>query len=333
MVGLPDMAGPLIKPLIFINALLVVPLVLVYLERKVLARMQNRLGPNRVGPLGMLQTVADAIKLFFKEDLAPSTPYRMVYWLAPALAVIPLFVAAAVIPFGDLWRLGPLHIKPFVADLNVGILFVFAITTIEVYGVALAGWSGGSKYSILGGLRTSAQMISYELSLGLSVVGIVILTGSLRLIDIVAAQHSLWFAVLQPIGFVVYLISAIAETNRLPFDLPEAETEIVAGYHTEYSSMKFGLFFLGEYVNMFLVSCLATVFFLGGWHPLFGLTLIPGFVWFMLKVSAIIFLYFWLRGTLPRYRYDQLMRFGWLVLFPLALSNVLWTAVMVNLPW
>ncbi len=323
----------IVKPLILMNLLLLVPLVLVYLERKVIARMQDRIGPNRVGPLGMLQTVADALKLFFKEDFQPKTPYKMVYWLAPALAVVPLFVAAAAIPFGTLWHMGSFEIKPYIADLNVGVLFIFAITSIEVYGVTLAGWSGASKYSLLGGLRTSAQMISYEIALGLSVVGVIILSGSLRMLDIVAAQEHLWYVVLQPIGFVVYSIAAIAETNRLPFDLPEAETELVAGFNTEYSSMKFGLFPMGEYVNMFLVSCLATVFFLGGWHPLFGLTMIPGVLWFMLKVSFFIFMYYWLRATLPRYRYDQLIRFGWLVLFPLALFNVLWTAVMVNIPW
>ena len=330
---MPPLLISFLKSFIMLNGLLIVPIILVYAERKIIARIQVRIGPNRVGPFGLLQTVADGIKLFLKEDINTVTPSRFVYLIAPPLAVIPLFLASAAIPYGDIWHIAGVSIKPWVADLDVGVIFIFAITSIEVYGVTLAGWAGASKYSLLGGLRTSAQMLSYELSLGMSVIGVIILSGSLRLLDIVSAQQHLWFIILQPIGFIVYCIAALAETSRLPFDLPEAETELVGGYHTEYSSMKFALFFLGEYVNMFIVSCLASIFFLGGSQPLMGLTQIPGTIWLLLKASLFLFSFIWIRGTLPRFRYDQLIRFGWLVLFPLALFNVMWTAVMVNLPW
>src|SRR3954449_8122129 len=312
--------------------------IMVYVERKVAALLQQRVGPYLVGPKGLLQPIADVIKLMFKEELRPSAADPLLFALAPMISATAAFAAFAVVPFGADTTFFGLLDAPFrlqVADVNVAVLVIFAISSMSVYGIVLAGWSSNSKYSLLGGLRSSAQMISYELSYGLSLAAVLLLGNSLSLTGIVTAQAGTWFGFiprwfvfLQPVGFVVYMIAGIAETNRAPFDFPEAEQELVAGYHTEYSSMSFAMFFLAEYVNMVTVSAVATNLFLGGWHGPF----LPewlGFVWFFLKVAAILFFYVWMRWTLPRYRYDQLMRFGWKVLLPLAVINLLVTAAGV----
>jgi NADH-quinone oxidoreductase subunit H len=290
------------------------------LERKVLGDIQVRFGPSRVGPFGLLQPIADGMKLMFKEDIVPANADRFIFFLAPAISFIPALIVFAVIPFGPSF---------VITDVNVGLLYIFAVASLGVYGIVLAGWASNSKYSLLGGLRAAAQMVSYELSLGLSVLGVVMMTGSLSLVDIVEAQGGTWYGIFpkwnvipQFLGFAIFLVSSNAELNRAPFDLPEAETELVAGFHTEYSSMKFAMFFLAEYANMIAASALATTLFLGGWQgPFF-----PPVVWFVLKVFGFIFLFIWLRATLPRFRYDQLMGFGWKVLLPLALANVMLTA-------
>lgn len=296
---------------------------LTLLERKVIGDIQVRFGPSRVGPFGTLQPIADGIKLLFKEDIIPANADRFIFFLAPAISFIPALIVFAVIPFGPSF---------VITDVNVGLLYIFAVASLGVYGIVLAGWASNSKYSLLGGLRSAAQMVSYELSLGLSVLGVVMMSGSLSLVDIVEAQGGTWYGIFpnwnvipQFLGFVIFLVSSIAELNRAPFDLPEAETELVAGFHTEYSSMKFAMFFLAEYANMIAASALVTTLFLGGWQgPFF-----PPVVWFLLKVFAFIFLFIWLRATLPRFRYDQLMGFGWKVLLPLALANVMLTAAAI----
>ncbi|HEX8499817.1 MAG TPA: NADH-quinone oxidoreductase subunit NuoH [Pyrinomonadaceae bacterium] len=313
-------------------------------ERRVLGFIQGRLGPNRVGPGGLFQPFADLLKFIFKEEITPSSSTRFVYFLAPIIAITAALMPIIVYPFG------PEVSLPFVgkfslvvARFDIALLYVLGITSVGVYGVALAGWSSNSKYSLMGGLRASAQMISYELSLGLSLVGVVLMSGTLDLYSIVEQQGgwyglrwNLWDVTRAPqvIGFITYLISAIAETNRVPFDLPEAETELVAGFHTEYSALKFALFFMAEYVNMFTVSMLATTLFLGGWQGPF-VDVFPwlGVVWFLLKVSFFLFLYIWLRGTLPRFRFDQLMNFGWKFLLPVAILNVVLTATVLFFRW
>jgi NADH-quinone oxidoreductase subunit H len=293
-------------------------------ERKVMAWMQLRPGPNRVGPWGLLQPAADAAKMLFKEDLTPSTADPLIYRLAPWLSLATAMAVFAVIPFSEtsdgLWSIG---------NVNAGILFVFALTSLGVYGISLAGWSSGSKYPLLGSIRSTAQMISYELAMTLSVIGVLILAGTTSLAGIVHAQNKVWFVVPQFVGFIIYLITAVAETNRAPFDLVEAETELVGGFHTEYSGLRFGLFFIAEYLNMITVACIGTLLFFGGWNPLFGLAVIPGIVWFLLKAGLVIFIYIWLRTTLPRLRYDRLMSFGWKVLLPLATLNLMVTAAIV----
>jgi len=306
----------------------------VWLERKVSAHIQNRWGPTRVGPFGLLQPLADGVKFIFKEDLTQPHVYKPLYIAAPIIAVVFAITSISVIPFGNWVEIGPWGTYLQITDLNIGLLVVLGITSMGVYGVALAGWSSNSKYSLLGGLRASAQMISYEVSLGLSLVGVVIIAGSLSLRDIVDAQRHLhWNFFFQPVAFFIYLISAYAETNRTPFDLPEAESELVAGYHTEYSAMKFAMFFMAEYANMVTVACLATLMFFGGWlGPVFGpqiLQMILPVIWFCLKVFFFMFLYVWVRWTLPRFRYDQLMAFGWKVLLPLAVANIVVTALIV----
>ncbi|HEU4436171.1 MAG TPA: NADH-quinone oxidoreductase subunit NuoH [candidate division Zixibacteria bacterium] len=318
-----------IKVAVVLFAILTACAYIVWLERKLVARMQVRLGPTRVGPFGLLQPLADAIKLFTKEEIIVEQAEKWLYIAAPLIAFIPAFITFAVIPFGDTVTLFGRQIDLLISDFNVGLLYILGVTSLGVYGIVLAGWSSNSKYSLLGALRSAAQMISYEISLGLSVIGVLLLTGSLSLVDIVKAQGSVgdWFIWKQPVGFLLYLISAFAETNRTPFDLPEAETELVAGYFTEYSSMKFAMFTIAEYANMVTVSALATTLFLGGWQG----PLLPPVVWFLLKVMFFIFLYIWVRATLPRFRYDQLMRFGWLVLLPVGLVNVLVTALVVAL--
>ena len=311
---------------------------MVYFERKVAAMLQHRIGPYLVGPKGLLQPVADVIKLMFKEELRPRAADPLLFALAPIVSAAAAFAAFAVVPFGAETTFFGLLSEPLrlqVADVNVAVLVIFAIASMSVYGVVLAGWSSNSKYSLLGGLRASAQMISYELSYGLALASVLVMANSLSLTDIVNRQAGVWFHVLprwflfvQPLGFLIYLTAGIAETNRAPFDFPEAEQELVAGYHTEYSSMSFAMFFLAEYINMVTVSAVATDLFLGGWHGPF-LPESLGWIWFLLKVTAILFFYVWMRWTLPRYRYDQLMHFGWKVLLPLAVVNLLATAAGV----
>ena len=324
----------IIKSLAVVGVLLTAVAYSVWLERKVSAHIQNRWGPTRVGPFGLLQPLADGVKFIFKEDLTQPHVYKPLYIAAPMIALVFAITSISVIPFGNSVSIGPWDTYLQITDLNIGLLVVLGITSMGVYGVALAGWSSNNKYSLLGGLRASAQMISYEVSLGLSLVGVLIIAGSLSLRDIVDAQRHLhWNIFLQPAAFFIYLISAYAETNRTPFDLPEAESELVAGYHTEYSAMKFAMFFMAEYANMVTVACLATLMFFGGWlGPVFGppiLQMILPVVWFCLKVFFFMFLYVWVRWTLPRFRYDQLMAFGWKVLLPVAVANIVVTALIV----
>lgn len=311
----------LIKLGLVLVVLLTAAAYLVYAERKLLGRLQIRLGPNRAGPFGLLQPLADAVKLLAKEDLAPQGADRLIFLLAPGVVAASALLIFAVIPFGKGWTIGGQEIPLVVSDLNVGLLYVFALSSLGVYGVALGGWASNSKYSLMGGIRGVAQMLSYELSLGLSLVPVVMLARSFSLVDIVAAQARYPFIIVQPVAFFLFFASAAAEIKRIPFDLPEAENELVAGYHTEYSGMRFGLFFLGEYVAMVVLGSLTAVFFLGGWRG----PLLPPLVWFCLKVLAVVFLMIWMRGTLPRLRYDQLMHLGWKVLIPLALLNIVIT--------
>jgi len=308
-------------------------------ERRVLAFIQGRLGPNRVGYGGVLQPFADLLKFILKEEIVPDKSTKFVYFLAPILAITTALMPLIVYPFGPTVRLPFLgDIALVIARFDVGLLYVLGITSVGVYGIALAGWSSNNKYSLMGGLRASAQLISYELSLGLSLIGVVLMSGTLDLSGIVE-QQSAWYGmrwniIFQPIGFIIYLISAIAETNRVPFDLPEAETELVAGFHTEYSALKFALFFMAEYVNMFTVSMLATTLFLGGWSGPF-IQQLPwlGPFYFLGKIIFFLFLYIWIRGTLPRFRFDQLMNFGWKFLLPVAILNIILTATLALFGW
>jgi NADH-quinone oxidoreductase subunit H len=311
---------------------------MVLVERKVAAFLQQRLGPYRVGPWGVLQPLADVIKLMFKEELRPAAADKWLFALAPIISAAAAFSAFAVVPFGAATTLFGLLDEPMplqVADVNVAVLVIFAIASMSVYGIVLAGWSSNSKYSLLGGLRSSAQMISYELSYGLALASVLLVANSLSLTEIVDGQAGTWlgfiprwYLFLQPVAFLVFLTAGIAETNRAPFDFPEAEQELVAGYHTEYSSMSFAMFFLAEYINMVTVSAVAADLFLGGWHGPF-LPAEYGWIWFLAKVFALLFFYIWMRWTLPRYRYDQLMTFGWKVLLPIAVLNVIATAAGV----
>jgi NADH-quinone oxidoreductase subunit H len=332
-----------IKIVLVIVILLTAVAYTVWLERKVVGHMQNRWGPTRVGPFGLLQPAADGIKFILKEDLTPPHVYRPLFIAAPLIAVVFALTSIAVIPFGTEIKLFGLTIPMQITDINTGLLVVLGITSVGVYGIALAGWSSNNKYSLLGGLRASAQMMSYELSLGLSLIGVLIMAGTFSLRGIVESQGGHFPGFIphwnifrgQIVAFFVYLMAAYAETNRIPFDLPEAETELVAGYHTEYSAMKFAMFFMAEYANMVTVGCLATLLFLGGWNgPVFGPALLRALLpvfWFVAKVFCFMFLYIWVRGTLPRFRYDQLMAFGWKFLLPLALANVVVTALVVAL--
>jgi NADH-quinone oxidoreductase subunit H len=328
-----------VKIAVVMGALLLAVAYMTWLERKVIADLQVRIGPDRVGPFGLLQPIADGIKLILKEDLIPGHVDRVVYLLAPSLAIIPALIAFAVIPFGDTTTLFGLLGAPVplrITDIDVGVLFVFGVSSLGVYGIVLAGWASNNKYSLLGGLRSSAQMISYELAMGLSVVGVILLAGSLSLVDIVRAQEGAawllgiipipnWFAFSQPLGLALFFTCALAETNRAPFDLPEAETELVAGFHTEYSSMKFAMFFMAEYAHMITASAMATTLFLGGWLGPVG----PSPVWFLGKVFVLLFVFIWVRATLPRFRYDQLMQFGWKRLLPLGFLNLAYSALLV----
>jgi len=320
-ITLLDMLILLVKLVVIYGVVLTAAAYLVLAERKVLAWIQDRKGPNRVGPYGLLQPLADLIKMLTKEDVRPAGADKWLYLLAPAMASIPAIMTFAVIPFGAPFTLFGYEVTMQVTDLNIGLLFFMALSSIAVYGVALGGWASNSKYAFLGSIRGLAQLISYELSMGLSLVPVVMLARSFRLSDIVHAQAEVPFIVYQPIAFIIFLISIVAECKRVPFDLPEAEGELVAGFHTEYSGMRFGLFFVGEYINIIVLAGLATTFFLGGWNGPW----LPPVVWFALKVMAFAFLFIWIRGTLPRLRYDQLMHFGWKVLTPLALVNILAT--------
>ena len=326
------------KVLVFVGVFLGLFSGMTYVERRLLAFMQFRLGPNRVGPFGLLQPVADGIKLFFKEEVMPEGANKWAFVAAPALAIVTAFLAIAVVPYGPTVHLFNRDIPLQIADLDVGVLFLFAISSLGVYGIVMAGWAANNKYTLLGGLRSSAQMFSYELSLGMSWVGAIILAGSFRISDIVASQAG-WFIpnwnfFRQAPGFLVYLVAATAEVNRTPFDLPEAETELVAGFHTEYSSMRFALLQMAEYVNMMTVAAVGASLFFGGWlapvpalQHVFGRDI--GLLWFLLKMGAGLFFFIWLRGTVPRFRYDQLMNFGWKVLLPLATLNILGTAAWI----
>jgi NADH-quinone oxidoreductase subunit H len=336
--------GPVVTTGLFqfigINVAFVVVLMMVaytvLAERRVLGFIQGRLGPNRVGPGGMFQPFADLLKFIFKEEIVPDKSTRFIYFLAPILAITTALMPIIVYPFGPYLHIpGTRIVFPLVvARFDVALLYVLAITSVGVYGIALAGWSSNNKYSLMGGLRSSAQLISYELALGMSLVGVVLMSSTLDLYSIVEQQGGWfglrWNVIFQPVGFIIYIISAIAETNRVPFDLPEAETELVAGFHTEYSALKFALFFMAEYVNMFTVSMLATTMFFGGWQgPGVATFPILGIFYFLGKVIAFLFLYIWLRGTLPRFRFDQLMNFGWKFLLPVAILNLIVTATVV----
>lgn len=297
-------------------------------ERKLLGRFQARYGPNRAGPLGYLQPLADVGKLIFKEDFVPQGANRLLFQIAPMISVFAAVAAVAVIPFGDSIEVFGEDVALVGADLNIGVLFLFALSGLGFYGLILGGWASGNKYSLLGAARTAAQLVSYEVAMGLSIIGVVMMAQSLSLVDIVNAQRdTLWYVLVQPLGFAIFLVAAVAETNRAPFDLPEAESELVAGYHTEYGGLKFAMFFLAEYINMIVISALGATLFLGG----FAGPWLPGVVWLAIKVAAMLFLFIWLRATLPRLRYDRLMKLGWKVLLPLATLNLVVTAVVVAL--
>ncbi len=328
----------LIKIVIVVTILFMTVAYLVLFERKISAWTQNRYGPNRVGFWGLLQPFADVLKLLLKEDIIPEQSNKILHALAPAIALFVAFSTYAVIPFGPQVTIFGEPIKLVVADVNIGILYVLALTSLGVYGLTLAGWSSGSKYSLLGGVRSSAQMISYEVSMGFSIAGVLLVSQSLRPIDIVNAQYGwMWNAILQPIGFITFLVAAFAETNRIPFDLPEAEPELVGGYHTEYSSMKFAGFFLAEYANMIIASAMIVTLYLGGWQIPYidklglsvGLTTVLQVLAFILKVAFLLFFFIWVRWTIPRFRYDQLMNLGWKVMFPLSLLNLIWVAILI----
>ncbi len=330
----------LIKILIVVTIMFLTVAYLVYFERKVSAWVQNRLGPNRVGYKGLLQPFADVFKLLVKEDIIPDAANKPLHTLSPFIALFVAFATYAVIPFGPSVNIFGYDIKLVVADVNIGILYVLALTSLGVYGITFAGWSSGSKYSLLGGVRSSAQMISYEVSMGFSIAGVILFAESLRPIDIVNAQYGwMWNIILQPIGFITFVVSAFAETNRLPFDLPEAEPELVGGYHTEYSSFKFAGFFLAEYANMIIASCMIVTLYLGGWQIPYidklglseTLTVILQVGAFIFKTIFMLFVFLWVRWSIPRFRYDQLMNIGWKVMFPLALLNIVWVAVLIML--
>jgi NADH-quinone oxidoreductase subunit H len=327
-----------VKILIVFTMIMLTVSYLTYFERKISAWAQNRLGPNRVGWFGLMQPFADVLKLLLKEDIVPTNSNKRIHALAPMIALFVAFSTYAVIPIGPDIILFGLNIPLVVADVNIGILYVLALSSIGVYAITLAGWSSGSKYSLLGGIRSSAQMISYEISMGFSVGGVILLAESLRPAAIISAQHGwMWNAVVQPIGFITFLVASFAETNRLPFDLPEAEPELVGGFHTEYSSMKFAGFFLAEYANMIIASALIVTLYLGGWQiPYIEYLGLPSWLMiifqvagFMFKMALLLFFFIWVRWSLPRFRYDQLMNLGWKVMFPLSLINLVWVAILI----
>ena len=334
---------PLVKIVVILLVVILMAAYLSYFERKILAYMQIRIGPNRVGPRGWLQPIADALKLFVKEDIIPSRAEKFVYIVAPALITAPALVVFSVIPFGaDTTFFGLLKqpIPPYLTDINIGILFILGVSSVGVYGVILGGWASNNKFSLMGGLRSAAQLVSYEVPMGFSVIAVLLMAGSLSMVKMVEAQKQagVWFIFPGIVAFFIYFVCGIAETNRNPFDLPEAESELVAGFHTEYSGMKWAFYFLAEYANMVVISSVATVLFLGGWlHPfpnvaaLAFLDVIPPFIWFAAKVGFFLFCYIWFRGTFPRYRFDQLMALGWKVLLPVSLANLLVVALGVLL--
>ena len=334
------LAFSIVKILLIVTVMLLTVSYLVYFERRISAWAQNRLGPNRVGWEGVLQPFADVLKLLLKEDIVPTNANKPLHTLAPILALFVAFTTYAVIPFGPTINIFGYSIPLVVADVNMGILYVLALTSLGVYAITFAGWSSGSKYSLLGGIRSAAQMISYEISMGFSIGGVLLLSQSLRPLDIVNSQgHLFWNAWIQPIGFITFVVSAFAETNRLPFDLPEAEPELVGGFHTEYSSMKFAGFFLAEYANMIVASAMITTLYLGGYHLPFvniaawglpaGLVVIIQIASFLFKMALLLFFFIWVRWSIPRFRYDQLMNLGWKVMFPLSLLNILWVAGLI----
>jgi NADH-quinone oxidoreductase subunit H len=328
---------PLLQILVVLNAVLVAVTYMVLLERKIIAWVQSRLGPMRVGPYGILQPIADAVKLLLKEDITPVRADKWVFTLAPIISLVPALITFAVIPFGGQATLFGHRVPLYISSINVGLLYVVSITSIGVYGIILAGYSSNSKYPLLASLRASAQLISYEVAVTLMLVSVIVTTGTLNLVAIVDGQlqQHLWYVFVQPVAFVVLFIGGLAETNRTPFDLAEAEQELTGGFHTEYSGMRFAMFFLAEYANMIVVSAVATTLFFGGWLPPFPnvpvlhvLWYIPGWIWFLLKTFVLLYVFIWIRATLPRYRYDQLMRLGWKVLIPIALANLVVSAIL-----
>ncbi len=322
-----DVAVAAVKSAILLGILLTACAYMTLLERRLLGKFQIRYGPNRVGPFGLLQPLADGVKLILKESFMPANVDVLVYWLAPALSMITALFVYAVIPFGPEVMLFGRPVALRLADVDVGILVVLAASSIGVYGIILGGWSSNSKFSLLGSLRSSAQLISYELALGLAVIAVVLTAGSLSLVRIVEAQRHVWFVLRQPLAFLIFLVAALAETNRAPFDLPEAEQELVAGYQTEYGGFKFAMFYIGEYVAVVTMSALITTLFWGGWQG----PVLPGVLWFVAKTLVFVFVFIWVRATLPRVRHDQLMAFGWKVLVPLGLVNIVATALAVVL--
>jgi NADH-quinone oxidoreductase subunit H len=335
-----EIVASVIKSAIVIFALLTAFAYMTLIERRVVAKLQGRLGPNRLGPLGMFQPVADAVKMIFKEQIVPTQAKKAIYVIAPVISVVVALCAFAVVPIGNNWSANPARPSvwdPLIGDVNIGLLWVLSISSLAVYGIVLGGWASGNRYSLLGALRSAAQMVSYETSLGLALSGALMWAGTLSLVGIVHAQmNNVWFIAAQPLGFVLYLIAGVAEVNRAPFDLPEAEQELTAGYLTEYSGLRWSLYQMAEYINMITVSAIVSTVFLGGWS-FFGLERFPllSIVFFLIKVSCFLFLFIWLRATLPRIRYDRLMRLGWQTLLPLAVLNVVITAICVafGLPW
>src|SRR6266581_1342256 len=334
-----EIVAYVIKSGILIAALLTAFAYMTLIERRVVAKLQGRLGPNRAGPFGLFQPIADAVKMAFKEQIVPTQAKKVIYVMAPVISVVVALCAFAVIPIGNGWLDGKQSVwDPFIGDINVGLLWILAISSLSVYGIVLGGWASGNRYSLLGSLRSAAQIVSYETSLGLALSGTLMWAGTLSMVGIVHAQlnQGIWFVFAQPLGFVLYFIAAIAEVNRAPFDLPEAEQELTAGYLTEYSGLRWSLYQMAEYINMITVSAVASTLFFGGWS-FFGLERIPGLsiLIFMLKIAVFLFLFIWLRATLPRIRYDRLMRLGWQLLLPLAVLNVVITATVValGLPW
>jgi NADH-quinone oxidoreductase subunit H len=331
---------PVIKIAIIMAILPLIVAAVTLAERKVIAFMQVRLGPMRVGPWGLLQPIADPIKLLLKEDIIPARADKWIFMLAPVVCLIPAFIVFAVIPFGPAVNIFGKQVTFYVTDINIGVLYVLSISSVGVLGIILAGWASNSKYPLLGALRSAAQMVSYEVALGFSIIGVLMLAGTLSLVSIVEAQKNagVWYVFYQPVAFILFFICGVAETNRAPFDLPEAESELVAGFHTEYSGFRFSLFFLAEYANMITVSAMAVTLFLGGWLRPFPnvaalgfLDIIPPILWFALKVVVFIYFYLWFRASWPRYRYDQLMKLGWQILLPISIANVVVTAILILL--